>query len=155
MLMSEEHHTSEMIEIENGISVFAKNIRCHLTIIKWTGVVILAVLCSIPTLVLTLQSSSDCVTSITDVNATVQPNLNQTACVYVKQFHLQNQLFTTVCNLDGHVFVDVRRFVNGTATIKGVDLTLNQWLILKQHTSSIDEAITEARTYWKKLRTYQ
>jgi len=59
-----------------------------------------------------------------------------------------------VCNHDGNVFLDVRRFVNGAATINGVDLSLKQWLALKQQISHVNEAISQACTYWKYLRTY-
>lgn len=145
-----EPSTSEDFNIGDELSVSGKNIRCHLTIIKWIGVLILATTCTVPILVILLQQ--DCSLPVSD--AGVKPNLNKTECVYVKQFYLQDRLYATVCNQDGYVFVDIRHFVNGTATIIGVDLSLLQWLTLKQLTPSIDTAVSEARTYWKKLKLY-
>ena len=83
--------------------------------------------------------------------------LNASACLFNKQFRLLDNIYVTVCNQDRYVFLDVRKFVNGTPTIIGVDLSLMQWLSLKQLTSNIDTAtcISEARTFWKKLKTYQ
>ena len=79
--------------------------------------------------------------------------LNASACLFNKQFRLLDNIYATVCNQDGYVSLDVRKFVNGTPTIIGVDLSLMQWLSLKQLTSIIDTAISEARTFWKKLKT--
>jgi len=115
------------------------------------GVVILATFCADPEFI--ILSHWDCALLTGDHG--VKPDLNKTACVYVKQFYLQQQLYATVCNQDGYVFVDIRQFVNGTATIIGADLSLLQWLTLKQLSSSIDVAISEARTYWTKLKLYR
>jgi len=163
-LMSEEQITSETLEMENGISVLDNNIRCRFTKTKCTGVLILTTIGAILALILMFQSNTVCVASNTvcvasisdnDFNNTIKSISNQTACVYVKQFHLQHQLYATVCNHDGNVFLDVKRFVNGAATINGVDLSFKQWLALKQQISHVDEAISEARTYWKYLRIYE
>ncbi len=49
--------------------------------------------------------------------------------------------------LSGEVIIDIRRFLNGTATIRGIPLNLKQWLTLKRITSTVDTAINEAMTY--------
>ncbi len=77
---------------------------------------------------------------------------NRTACVFVKRYDLRDGIYLTVCNLGGEVIIDIRRFLNGTATIRGIPLNLKQWLTLKQITSTVDTAINEARTYWKELK---
>ncbi len=77
---------------------------------------------------------------------------HQSACVFVKQYHLGGSTYATVCNRNGDVVVDIRRIVNGTASIIGIPLELRQWLTLKGSSKRIDEAISEARTYWNSLQ---
>ncbi len=72
-------------------------------------------------------------------------NMNLSVCTYVKQFNLLHQTYATVCNSNGHIIVDVRLFLNHTATSKGIGLNLRQWLTLKQLTPTIDRSIHEAR----------
>jgi hypothetical protein len=129
-----------------------KNMRCHLTIIKWIGILILATTCTIPGFV--ILTHTECSFPASD-DPGMKPDLNRTACVFVKQFYLQDRLYATVCNQNGYVFVDLRQFINGSATIIGVDLAQIQWLSLKQQMAGIDTAITEARTYWKNLKLYE
>lgn len=126
-----------------------KNIKCHLNIIKWVGVLLILSSCTVPGIV--LISTTHCPKSPIDYE--VKPDLNQTACVYVKQYHLRHNTYATVCNLNGYVFVDLRRYLNGTATAIGIQLELSQWITLKQMTRSIDQGINEARTYWNNLKT--
>ena len=125
-----------------------RNIKCHLTIIKWIGVILILSTCALPGVV--LISVSHCPPEVKPVAMT--PNLNQSACVYVKQYSLRSNTFATVCNIDGQVFMDIRRFVNGSATQIGIQLSMTQWLSLKQMTPQIDQGIAEARTYWKTLK---
>lgn len=151
MSMICEPNTSEVFTLAEELAFKDKNIRCHFTIIKWIGVLVLITTCAVPGVV--ILSQRDCSLPVSDGG--VKPNLNKTECLYVKQFYLQESLYATVCNQAGYVFLDIRKFVNGTATIIGVDLSLLQWLSLKQLSSSIDIAVTEARTYWKELKLYK
>ncbi len=125
------------------------NMRCHLTIIKWIGIVLIFATCMSPILVLVGISGSR---EKLDYEVKEIPNLNQTGCVFVKQFRLGGSTYATVCNANGNVFVDIRRFLNGTATLVGIQLELRQWLTIKQTTKLIDTAISEARTYWNSLK---
>lgn len=138
-----ESATWEVFNIEEDVSFRGKTLLCQLTLIKWIGIVIIATTCAVP--VFCLLSYTDC--SLPVNNVRVKPDLNQTACVYVKQFYLHDHVYATVCNQAGHVFLDIRKFANGTATIRGMDLNLLQWLTLKEFTSSIDTAVSEARNY--------
>ncbi len=56
---------------------------------------------------------------------------NHSACSDTKVYHLDYNTFVTVCLLGGDIILDVRRFVNDTASIKGIGLNLRQWLTLK------------------------
>lgn len=125
--------------------------KCHLTIIKWIGVLILATTCAIPGFVLLTEQNR------LPLENQHSPNqdLNQTACVYVEKFYLRGNQYMTVCNQQGYVETDIRKFINGSATIIGVNLNLQQWNTLKQYSGSIDTAITEARTYWNTLKRFQ
>ncbi|OOZ21251.1 hypothetical protein BOW31_12875 [Solemya velum gill symbiont] len=132
-------------------SLDVENIRCHLNVVKWIGVGLVLVTIVTPISIglstCRVNRPLDC-----EMKIDVEPNLNRTLCTYVKQYHLRGGTYVTVCNHSGEMILDVRRFVNGTATILGIPLTLRQWLILKQLTPEIDRAVGEARTYWKTLR---
>ena len=125
-----------------------KNIKCHLTIIKWIGVILILSTCALPGVV--LIGVSHCPPEVEPV--AMRPNLNQSACVYVKQYYLRGNTYATVCNMNGQIVMDIRRFINGSTTLIGIQLNLNQWLSLKQMTPQIDIGIAEARTYWKTLK---
>ena len=103
-------------------------IRRNLTIIKWIGIMTIVVSCAV-TLFMVL-SHSECTSSPT-FEAPV--NLNQTSCVYIKQFYLRDHLYASVCNQAGHSFLDIRVFINRTATIRGITMEMKQWFTLKKN----------------------
>lgn len=124
-------------------------IKEHMRGVKWIALTfIVALTVSIPGLVMISVSSPQTVT------LKREENMNNTACVFVKRFHLTEKVYVTVCNLNGEMVLDIRKFVNNTATIKGLRLNLNQWGTLKQTMHSIDVAVNEARTYWKHLKGF-
>lgn len=127
-------------------------LKGHFRVVKLIGVVFIALFCALPGIVMISVS----VTHRRPVDYEIQPiDLNHTACLYVKQYHLQGNVYGTLCNQNGLIFLDIRRFLNGTATPIGIQLELHQWLTLKQLTPLIDEAISEARNYWRTLKTYK
>ena len=139
--------------LEDTDPVVVRNLRYHLTLIKLIGVILIVLTCAAsPILIIGLAASNNPMPLDYEVRVESQAIMNQTACVYVKQFSLQENLYATICNVDGTILVDLRHFLNGSATILGIPLHLKQWLSLKQMSSSIDTAIDEARTYWKSLR---
>lgn len=124
-------------------------IKEHMRGVKWIALTfIVALTVSIPGLVMISVSSPQTVT------LKREENMNNTVCVFVKRFHLTEKVYVTVCNLNGEMVLDIRKFVNNTATIKGLRLNLNQWGTLKQTMHSIDVAVNEARTYWKHLKGF-
>ena len=139
---------STIMRLEEELFTEEDALRKHIKIGKWVGVVLLAAIFSVPALVIVASSSS----RVTDA-AVQKPNLNETTCVYIKQFDLSDSLYATMCNHGGFIFLDIRRFLNNTATIKGVHLTLAQWARLKQYSNAISESVSEARTFWKDLKT--
>ena len=74
----------------------------------------------------------------------VKVEANQTACSYLKQFDLQDSVMLSVCHKDGELGIDIRLFLNKTATIRGIPLNLMQWKNLQGVSSSVNRAIEEA-----------
>ncbi len=69
--------------------------------------------------------------------------LNLTSCGFAKQYSLGGNTHATACVQNGDAIVDIRKFLNGTATIIGISLDLRQWRTLKRLTSLIDIGIDE------------
>ena len=67
--------------------------------------------------------------------------VNQTACSYLKHFDLKDNVILTVCNRDGETMLDIRLFLNQTATIRGIPLNLRQWNVLQGVSNSVNRAI--------------
>ena len=74
----------------------------------------------------------------------VKVEANQTACSYLKQFDLQDSVMLSVCHRGGEISIDIRLFLNKTATIRGIPLNLMQWNNLQRVSSSVNRAIEEA-----------
>lgn len=142
----------EQISLAEDIYASSNNIKYHTTIVKWIGVMmLLTVSVTVPIIVIIARGyPSTCHTSEPDV--TESRTVNMSTCSYVKQFHLSHQTYATVCSINGHIIVDLRHFVNHTATVKGIGLDIMQWMTLKQHISTVDSSIREARTYWKNIK---
>ena len=136
-----------LMESRNQHNKFLKN---HLMRIKWIGLLLILLSTSVipgiyfvhPTF--TTQDFSP-------ENSFIN---NQTACVYIKKYHLQYDTYVHVCNLEGFIFLDIRKFINETATAMGIQLNLQQWQLLKQLVSRKDIGVSEARTYWNELKTF-
>ena len=98
------------------------------TIKKIVTLIICITICATPGFVILSQREG---LHCTPPSINGELKLNASACLFNKQFRLLDNIYATVCNQDGYVFLDVRKFVNGTPTIIGVDLSLMQWLSLK------------------------
>ena len=79
----------------------------------------------------------------------VKVEANQTACSYLKQFGLKDNIILSVCHRDGEISVDIRLFFNQTATIRGIPLNLRQWNVLQRVPSSVKSAVKEAKGFGK------
>ena len=69
---------------------------------------------------------------------------SQTVCSYLKHFDIEDNVILSVCNTDGHIVVDIRVFLNDTATIRGIPLNLKQWKVLLRVSHSVNRAVEEA-----------
>lgn len=109
--------------------------------VKWMGVIgIIVITLSSPIFVLaSIDWSHD---SPQDYHAKV--DANQTACSYLEQFYLTDNVIISVCNRDGDIVLDIRLFLNQTATIRGISLHLGQWRTLEKILPGINRAIEKA-----------
>lgn len=136
---------------ENVFHMESRNLKCHLNVIKWIGVVVLLfVSTSIPGIIILNDQKARSV-DVLDYKIEMQQQ-NETACVFIKQYDIYHDTYVTVCNRYGVVVLDIRRFFNDTASIIGIQISERQWIKLKQVTPLVDKAISEARTYWKDLK---
>ncbi len=111
--------------------------------VKWIGVsCMLVITIAIPTVIWIRRFDRgglliDYVT-VHDSNATAE-------CDYSERYDLGETTYLTVCDLNGYVILDIRKFINNSATISGVPLNWDQWISLKRQIPPIDIAIGEAR----------
>ena len=75
----------------------------------------------------------------------VKVQANQTACSYLKQFGLNDNLILSLCHRDEEISLDIRPFLNKAATIRCIPLNLMQWDVLQRVSSSVNRAIEEAK----------
>ena len=101
-------------------------VKCHIKIMKWTGVIgIILVSLSTPLYILASMEWSK------NYPFDYVMEVNQTACSYQKQFDLKDNVILSMCNRDGEIMLDIRLFLNQTATIRGIPLNLRQWNVLQ------------------------
>lgn len=135
---------------EDRVHGDAHMLKRHLKLIKWVGILFLLLVSTVIPGIIILNDEKGHQINVADYKLEVKQN--ETACVFIKQFDIYQDTYVTVCNRYGVVVLDIRRFINDTATIIGIQLSERQWLKLKQVSSIIDRAISEARTYWKDLK---
>lgn len=126
---------TSVLDIEKDLSFRSKDIKCQITIIKWIGVLIIAMTCAVPGFVMLSEQDFS---SYRHHNS-IMLDFNQTACVLVKKIYLQENLFVTMCRQKKSFFVNIRKFINGTVST-GVSFNSQQWQQLKRFT---DAAISE------------
>ena len=118
-----------------------EEVKCHIKIMKWTGVIgIILVSLSTPLYILASMEWSN------NYPFDYVMEVNQTACSYLKQFDLKDNVILSVCNRDGEIMLDIRLFLNQTATIPGIPLNLRQWNVLQGVSNSVNRAIEKGNT---------
>ena len=107
---------------------------------KWTGVIgIILVSLSTPLYILASMEWSN------NYHFDYVMEVNQTACSYLKQFDLKDNVILSVCNRDGEIMLDIRLSLNQTATIRGIPLNLRQWKVLQGVSNSVNRAIEKGK----------
>lgn len=124
-----------------------KGYDMHITILKWTGVVVLAalVITSVAVTSASMAASnesrgSDCIRIVNKPPI----DLNVSLCTYMKQFDLPDGYVVSVCRYQDSVRIDLRQFINGRATIRGIALNVRQWEYLQRITSHIWNSVRNA-----------
>ena len=93
----------------------------HKKMINWTGVIgIILVSLNTPLYVLASMEWSN------NHPLGYVMKVNQTACSYLKQFDLIDNVILLVCNRDGEIMLDIHLFLNQAVTICGLPLNLIQ-----------------------------
>lgn len=125
-------------------------LKRHIKFVKWIGVLLL-LFCStsIPGILILNKENAH---QSTVLDYKIEADQNETACVFIKQYDIYHGTYVTVCNRYGVVVLDIRRFVNDTPSIIGIQLTERQWIRLKQVWPLVDKSILEARMYWRDLK---
>ena len=78
-----------------------EEVKCHIKIIKWTGVIgIILVSLSTPLYILASIEWSN------NYPFDYVMEVNQTACSYLKQFDLEDNVILSVCNRDEEIMLD-------------------------------------------------
>ena len=94
------------------------------------------------------ESSVVIVEKHNNMNRTFEPNVNPpngSLCSYFRQWTLSDNIKLTVCNYLGSVGVDIRAFVSGKATIKGIWLTITEWQELSKLFKLIQRSLNKAK----------
>ena len=114
--------------------------KCHIKIMKWTGVIgIILVSLSTPLYILASMEWSN------NYPFDYVMEVNQTACSYLKQFDLKDNVILSMCNRDREIMLDIRLFLNQMATIHGMPLNLRQWNVLQGVSNSVNRAIVKGK----------
>ena len=109
-----------------------EKVKCHIKIMKWTGVIgIILVPLSTPLYILASMEWSN------NYPFDYVMEVNQTACSYLKQFDLKDNVILSVCNRDGEIMLAICLFLNQMATIRGIPLNLRQWNVLQGASNSV------------------
>ena len=117
-----------------------EEVKCHIKIMKWTGVIgIILVFLSTPLYILGSMEWSN------NYPFDYVMEVNQTACSYLKQFDLKDNVILSMCNRDGEIMLNIRLFLNQTATIRGIPLNLRQWNVLQGVSNSVNRAIEKGK----------
>ena len=119
------------IDIERGLSLHSKSLKCDLNNVKWIGILVLVVTGVVPGYM--LLNKRTCI-----FETEISPNLNQSTCTSIKQVSLTQNVYLTVCKRNKYITLDIRKFINGNASIIGIPLNLLQWTTLKHYMSRID-----------------
>lgn len=116
-------------------------------ILKWTGTFLMLVMTA-ATLTITEMSfktgvnlESDCIKlhHSEQVHTT-----NHSLCDFIKQYEIPDTYYVTICLYQDEIVVDIRQFINGKETIKGVQMNTRQWKYIQRIIPYINKTIDEA-----------
>lgn len=115
-------------------------------ILKWIGTFTMLVMIAV-TLAITETSSKRGINLKPDCiklhHSKQMYKYNHSLCDFIKQFEIPDTYYVTIC-LYQDVIIDIRQFINGKETIKGVQLNKRQWNYIQQIIPYINKTIVEA-----------
>lgn len=88
-------------------------------------------LCIIGVLIYAMESYNECGKN------DAETVLNHTSKACFHSVHIGNGVYTHICSLNGRNILDIRLFINQTATIKGIQLNKKQFNNLFKEISNI------------------
>lgn len=117
-------------------------------ILKWTGTFIMLVMTA-ATLAITeisykkgIDLEPDCIKL---QHSEQIHKYNHSLCDFIKQFEIPDTYYVTICLYQDEIIVDIRQFINGKETIKGVQINTRQWKYIQQIIPYINKTIEEAQ----------
>lgn len=122
--VSVQFEKNKLRRSENGMSWYLKKTKFHITAVKWITLAILIDTGIVPGYV--LLSHQPC-----GREANKTPSLIGSACQFMKQLPIQENVYVTVCNQMSHSTIDIRKFIGRNATAVGIQLTEKQWIDLQ------------------------
>ena len=117
-----------------------EEVKCHIKIMTWAGVI--GIMLVSPSTWLYILASMEW---SNNYPFDYVMEVNQTACSYLKQFDLKDNVILLVCNRDGEIMLYISLFLNQTATIRGIPLNLRQWNVLQGVSNSVNRAIEKGK----------
>lgn len=76
-----------------------------------------------------------------NISDTILPQFNRTEANCSKSISLGQFVFVHVCLYQSNIIVDLRFFISGKASIKGIGLNTKQWTKLVDNTQSISRLV--------------
>lgn len=118
-------------------------------ILKWTGTFALLVMMSV-TLAITEISFKNGISREQDCiklhHSKPLQQFNHSLCDFImKQIKIPDAYYVTICLYQNEVVIDIRQFINGEETIKGVQINTRQWKYIQQIIPYINKTIDEAQ----------
>ncbi len=114
--------TARMLRMRSEIA------KRRVAAVKWIGVsCILVITIAIPTTIWIRRLSTDRGDRLIDY--VTEYDTNATACDYSERYYIGETTYLTVCELNGYVILDIRKFINDSASIAGIPLSVNQWVL--------------------------
>ena len=117
----------------------------HINVLKWTGVIVLLSLTAAALGITSSVYKMDRMqwNSTNCIKIQEQANLNQTLCSYIKSFRLPNEYYVTVCRYGSRTLIDIRQFLHQKRIIKGISLSVRQWIYMTAIRWDITSAIPQ------------
>lgn len=125
---------SEMDSSMNSGYIFKKTYALHMKFVKGTAVVLLTIPLIVLICVTIVISANTLNTNDNRYSNKTKPyvDLNSTLCTQIKQYPLTGGIYATICVYKNSCRLDIRYFISGRPTIKGIYIDRTQFLYLKR-----------------------